>query len=110
MRISDWSSDVCSSDLDFFPRSEAAAADHETNPELRGRIDSKAVSAAETAVRLAGDNFTSGSSKLHYYVGSPDDTFSVSRSEERRVGKECVSPFRSRWSPDHYKKNKRTRI
>src|SRR3546814_15007543 len=23
------------------------------------------------------------------------------RSEERRVGKECVSTFRSRWSPDH---------
>src|SRR3546814_18375403 len=28
------------------------------------------------------------------------------RSEERRVGKECVSTCRSRWSPYHYKKNK----
>src|SRR3546814_13308795 len=27
-----------------------------------------------------------------------------SRSEERRVGKECVSTCRYRWSPDHYKK------
>src|SRR3546814_13059198 len=27
------------------------------------------------------------------------------RSEERRVGKECVSTCRSRWSPDHLKKN-----
>src|SRR3546814_18073674 len=27
------------------------------------------------------------------------------RSEERRVGKECVSTCRSRWSPYHYKKN-----
>src|SRR3546814_13980000 len=27
--------------------------------------------------------------------------FLLSRSEERRVGKECVSPCRSRWSPDH---------
>src|SRR3546814_14069111 len=26
------------------------------------------------------------------------------RSEERRVGKECVSTCRSRWSPCHYKK------
>src|SRR3546814_13975856 len=26
------------------------------------------------------------------------------RSEERRVGKECVSTCRSRWSPYHYKK------
>src|SRR3546814_11967311 len=28
------------------------------------------------------------------------------RSEERRVGKECVSTCRSRWSPYHYKKTK----
>src|SRR3546814_19873166 len=28
------------------------------------------------------------------------------RSEERRVGKECASPCRSRWSPYHYKKKK----
>src|SRR3546814_16099891 len=30
----------------------------------------------------------------------------VARSEERRVGKECVSTCRSRWSPYHYKKKK----
>src|SRR3546814_15011258 len=30
------------------------------------------------------------------------------RSEERRVGKECVSTCRSRWSPYHYKKNQST--
>src|SRR3546814_14821704 len=30
------------------------------------------------------------------------------RSEERRVGKECVSTCRSRWSPYHEKKNKKT--
>src|SRR3546814_11800325 len=29
----------------------------------------------------------------------------IRRSEERRVGKECVSTCRSRWSPDHLKKN-----
>src|SRR3546814_18603162 len=29
------------------------------------------------------------------------------RSEERRVGKECVSKCRSRWSPYHKKKNKK---
>src|SRR3546814_16195751 len=32
-----------------------------------------------------------------------------SRSEERRVGKECVSPCRSRWSPYLYKKKKKSR-
>src|SRR3546814_11137830 len=31
---------------------------------------------------------------------------SMLRSEERRVGKECVSTCRSRWSPNHYKKEK----
>src|SRR3546814_13748471 len=31
----------------------------------------------------------------------PDNYFFMGRSEERRVGKECVSTCRSRWSPDH---------
>src|SRR3546814_11531361 len=33
----------------------------------------------------------------------------IERSEERRVGKECVSTCRSRWSPYHYKKNVKIR-
>src|SRR3546814_17529410 len=40
--------------------------------------------------------------------GSPDDLhfrWIFERSEERRVGKECVSTCRSRWSPYPYKKN-----
>src|SRR3546814_11670861 len=52
------------------------------------------------------------------FVGTPDsiademeawleERASDGRSEERRVGKECVSTCRSRWSPYHYKKNKR---
>src|SRR3546814_11799959 len=32
----------------------------------------------------------------------------ICRSEERRVGKACVSTCRSRWSPSHYKKKKDT--
>src|SRR3546814_20690138 len=35
-------------------------------------------------------------------------TLTTDRSEERRVGKECVSTCRSRWSPYHSKKNKTT--
>src|SRR3546814_19193454 len=35
-----------------------------------------------------------------------DDTLLYARSEERRVGKECVSTCRSRWSADHKKKKK----
>src|SRR3546814_11597246 len=32
------------------------------------------------------------------------------RSEERRVGKECVSTCRSRWSPYHYKTQSTTQL
>src|SRR3546814_19379079 len=38
--------------------------------------------------------------------GTGDDN--LERSEERRVGKECVSTCRSRWSAYHLKKNKQT--
>src|SRR3546814_13642500 len=34
-------------------------------------------------------------------IVSVNDTFCAVRSAERRVGKECVSTFRYRWSPDH---------
>src|SRR3546814_13364730 len=34
----------------------------------------------------------------------------LTRSEERRVGKECVSTCRSRWSPYHYKKKQQSYI
>src|SRR3546814_12387115 len=36
-----------------------------------------------------------------------DFCFAGVRSEERRVGKECVSTCRSRWSPSHEKKKKK---
>src|SRR3546814_3695940 len=81
MRISDWSSDVCSSDLveprfqEHFVR--AMAIPHRTDPFPH----------LAKAVRLPERRETAG----------PDDR----RSEERRVGKECVSTCRSRWSPYH---------
>src|SRR3546814_5374051 len=80
MRISDWSSDVCSSDLldrrvvDIDPgrpcaRARRNAADADlvlTGIELHARREARQI---------------------------------LERSEERRVGKECVSTCRSRWSP-----------
>src|SRR3546814_15345224 len=39
-----------------------------------------------------------------------EEVHNVLRSEERRVGKECVSTCRSRWSPYHYKKKKSRHI
>src|SRR3546814_9068518 len=73
MRISDWSSDVCSSDL----TSQDAGL-----PSELFRFEGN-----ENAVVLRIDSLDR----------RPDGT----RSEERRVGKECVSTCRSRWSPYH---------
>src|SRR3546814_6865767 len=77
-RISDWSSDVCSSDLPVGSRG---------TPSARGRNRSTAASRRETGPARNPDRPGTG------------------RSEERRAGKECVSTCRSRWSPYHYKKN-----
>src|SRR3546814_4994707 len=85
MRISDWSSDVCSSDL----------------AELRGRAG------GGTGGRRAADR--AGAASAHraaqlrrVRAGEiPVVGDFGGRSEERRVGKECVSTCRSRWSPYH---------
>src|SRR3546814_19431340 len=82
MRISDWSSDVCSSDLRGRDR-EPLDPDAEQRHRFQG-------SSAHFAADAESD-FRPG-------YGA-DDT----RSEERRVGKECVSTCRSRWSPHHLK-------
>src|SRR3546814_14229307 len=94
MRMSDWSSDVCSSDL------------------LNAHIPQN------DKVRLLwrGDNWISitpfkplpepkGLASIKSEIGQRwPMTGLLDRSEERRVGKECVSTCRSRWSPYHSKK------
>src|SRR3546814_10958989 len=87
MRISDWSSDVCSSDLTE-QRLHVLAAWREA-PFYSAR-ERAALAWAEAVTLVASNNL-------------PDALY---RSEERRVGKECVSTCRSRWSPYHSKKNK----
>src|SRR3546814_11535063 len=110
MRISDWSSDVCSSDL--WPECDASSGTiypsqgNRQNPRnmlvFRGFCSelSEGVShnltpkrAIKNAImaRLFGVSFARWPVRLE----------SCDRSEERRVGKECVSTCRSRWSPDH---------
>src|SRR3546814_1717470 len=78
MRISDWSSDVCSSDLGIF--------------DVRGRP-------MRSRVHPLWNVPTDGRQTLKRKVPGP--CFHDPRSEERRVGKECVSTCRSRWSPYH---------
>src|SRR3546814_15154949 len=109
MRISDWSSDVCSSDLAevFNPATgevekrvplasaaeldaavanarEAQPAWAAVNPQRRARVLMKFVELLHRDM----DKLAEALSREH-------------RSEERRVGKECVSTCRSRWSPYH---------
>src|SRR3546814_16774918 len=91
MRISDWSSDVCSSDLDLKIRVPVSPLSISMF---------KALGAAPTSLQ-----FSEVYSALQTKIVDAQE-----RSEERRVGKECVSTCRSRWSPYHYKKNKSTTV
>src|SRR3546814_19392411 len=89
MRISDWSSDVCSSDLlDFIDEQE---------PIEENQI-------------LITAGWSNGNVSSAYPPGLPivRVTEAKARSDERRVGKECVSTCSSRWSPYHKKKKKNT--
>src|SRR3546814_19097811 len=126
MRISDWSSDVCSSDLPDVRRmllqmkavTEGArvlcyetamhvdAAHHAADAEAREvaqdwvELSTPLVKAfcTDSAVEL-------GSMAIQVYGGhgfiKEHGIEQIVRSEERRVGKECVSTCRSRWSPYH---------
>src|SRR3546814_11568233 len=99
MRISDWSSDVCSSDLDgWSKRAASRIANAIRQAALKdGAIDSGSgvkVFKREAFLRLPYfDHMQRFMPALMLREGY--------RSEERRVGKECVSTCRSRWSPYH---------
>src|SRR3546814_2614651 len=75
MRISDWSSDVCSSDL----------------------VLDQANAVRFVGVHQAVEQLYVQRASAAYALGQQTGP----RSEERRVGKECVSTCRSRWSPYH---------
>src|SRR3546814_14889709 len=95
MRISDWSSDVCSSDL----ASTASSLDRTRKtprcnihpPERFSNNPSRAGEVSDAGSRSFGSKRAR-----------------ATRSEERRVGKECVRTCRYRWSPYPYKKNQNT--
>src|SRR3546814_13345595 len=97
MRISDWSSDVCSSDLQQNGR-PARLDLHTATGLVRQRISD--VSRSFLRLERVGDQRTGQRCEvLTHQIRT--QTHPVIRSEERRVGKECVSKCRSRWSPYH---------
>src|SRR3546814_16893490 len=98
MRISDWSSDVCSSDL----LADRLATERAVTAELGDRALRPV---AELAYQRQAGGVAEGR-EHHRGAGSAPRPARPRRapprsSEERRVGKECVIPCRSRWSPSH---------
>src|SRR3546814_14136284 len=118
MRISDWSSDVCSSDLslELLSKLVQGAGVHLINEHLQPVTDLL----AQHLDRDAGTDALERNLEQRRGLAAHDQVIGqehrrvpvlfmvpnnapgcVVRSEERRVGKECVSTCRSRWSPDH---------
>src|SRR3546814_12913632 len=100
MRISDWSSDVCSSDLEFTKHLTggvgylAGLALYLVAMMVLGFFSS-------TIVYLVLMLWKGAGMRLLAALGLAVAMAAFMRSEERRVGKECVSTCRSRWSPYH---------
>src|SRR3546814_14833308 len=91
MRISDWSSDVCSSDLQGSRHVQLSTMSLHIGPApaKQSYLDKARIIKAAKAT---------GADAMHPGYG-------FLRSEERRVWTECVSTCRSRWSPYHQTKN-----
>src|SRR3546814_14075249 len=123
MRISDWSSDVCSSDLVLLVE-QLARDDTAVEARVFGDLADRSLQRTTDDVDAAGLVFVDARQAFERLgrvqqrrTAAGDDAFFdrgagrvegvvdailafLHRSEERRVGKECVSTFRPRWSPD----------
>src|SRR3546814_19878046 len=101
MRISDWSSDVCSSD-DMAAGNAAGAILADLNVlvaqrrDLRQMGDTKNLALRTKCAQFASNHF--GHPATDAAVDFVEDH---GRPEERSVGKACVRTCRSRWSPSH---------
>src|SRR3546814_14068119 len=103
MRISDWSSDVCSSDLSSVLEERESVSCLVKQPQP--------AQAPQDTILNIGFQLTGFQGHFGVRQGREvwiEDFHNIQRratfsgrSEERRVGKECVSTCRSRWSPYH---------
>src|SRR3546814_21145347 len=94
MRISDWSSDVCASDLhrrEGPVKALRRCFGRRNSCRLFNRLK-------VPAGRLAQRNGEYGAVAVNDVIAKDQRDFEPRRTEERRVGKECVSTCRSRWS------------
>src|SRR3546814_17545022 len=104
MRISDWSSDVCSSDLSWSHAFEVARCS-----------SADAILALGLLLMFLFVAWLGVAQALYqslFGYGSPasvEQFLRDIRSEERRAGKECVCTLRSRWHPYHKKQNINTK-
>src|SRR3546814_11574019 len=113
MRISDWSSDVCSSDLQpvgylvLAQNADDAAHDYSVSVRVERSRDMLAPVPRLRSGRTGAANINPWPFSVPPSLrgtSRPSQAYSPAaraRSEERRVGKECVSTCRSRWSPYH---------
>src|SRR3546814_15573809 len=109
MRISDWSADVCSSDLVARLNArteEVTIAEAGYRPQLSGGIgsgfDNIIGSRWQPRANLSATQMLFDFGKVKSSVDAAEAGSRIGRrSEERRVGKECVSTCRSRGSPKH---------
>src|SRR3546814_18514174 len=98
MRISDWSSDVCSSDLRYF--TEMLERPETAFLGLRGLlVQAQREGDIPRAIELA-ERANRQRPGTRWVLETLFD-LQTRRSEERRVGQECVSTCRSRGAPDH---------
>src|SRR3546814_16876354 len=109
MRISDWSSDVCSSDLPDFCRVNPAMSAVKRHQEQATFADrptpsDKVVHEVCGHVQVGHRQSTAVQNRSCYMMlrqrAATAPPFLGDRSEERSVGKGCVSTCRFRWSPD----------
>src|SRR3546814_15015301 len=101
MRISDWSSDVCSSDLAQFRR---GVLRRQRPTKLKAPLPGVEHGLRSHVLRGRGKGRKlreTGRGGFLHPLGIAPPVPHIDRSEERRVGKECVSTCRSRWSPYH---------
>src|SRR3546814_18282546 len=100
MRISDWSSDVCSSDLKWNDGLWSLAGGYAAD---KASADAPHVVAIDYGIKrnILRNLADAGARVTVLPATATFEEIMAHRSEERRVGKECVSTCRSRWSPYH---------